>query len=98
MNSRSKPIDSEINFDDDYDADEAAEPIKSEKKNVSMRLPDSKSGHPRTRFRNFSHVSEFSSGLETSNKPHKKRDKIEEFLEKKRERNTSRRLFGRNGT
>ena len=63
-----------------------------------MRLPDSKSGHPRTRFRNFSHVSEFSSGLETSNKSHKKRDKIEEFLEKKRERNTSRRLFGRNGT
>ena len=72
--------------------------MKIEKKHLPMRLPDSKSGHPRTRFRNFSHVSEYGSGLEASSKPHKKRDKIEEFLEKKRERNTTRRLFGRKST
>jgi hypothetical protein len=50
---------------------------------------------PRTRFRNYSHISEFGNGLEISTKSNKKRDKVDEFLERKRERNTSKRLFGR---
>lgn len=50
----------------------------------------------RTRLRNFSHISEFGNGLETTTTTKKKnKDKIGEFLEKKRERNTNRRLFGR---
>ena len=34
----------------------------------------------RPRFRNFSHVSEFASGLELNTKSNKKKDKIDEFL------------------
>lgn len=77
---------------------EAAEPkpiIKSEKKSIFPRPSISNNAIPRSRYRNFSHISEFGSGLDMPTKSHKKRDKIDEFLEKKRERNTSKRLFGR---
>ena len=53
---------------------------------------------PRTHFRNFSHISEFGSGLEFQTKSNTKKDKIDEFLEKKRERNTIKRLLGRKKT
>ncbi|CAF0948523.1 unnamed protein product [Adineta steineri] len=71
------------------------EPIKSETKSIFDRLPLSNNPKFRPRYRNFSHISEFGSGLEVSTKSHKKKDKVGEFLEKKRERNTSKRLFGR---
>ena len=62
------------------------------------RLPMSNGFKPRPRFRNFSHISEFGNGLEITTKSHKKRDKVDEFLAKKRERNTSKRIFGRKTT
>jgi hypothetical protein len=72
--------------------DESIPPVKT---SLFNRLPISNNFIPRTRFRNFSHISEFGNGLEMPTKSHKKKDKIDEFLEKKRERNTSKRLFGR---
>ena len=61
-------------------------------KSVFTRPPISSNNFkPRSRFRNFSHISEFGNGLEMPTKSNKKRDKIDEFLEKKRERNTSKR-------
>ncbi len=79
---------------------EDAEPIKTEGKTKSLfdRLPISNKSFPRARYRNFSHISEFGSGLDMPTKPSKsskKKDKVTEFLEKKRERNTTKRLFGR---
>ena len=70
-------------------------PSDTETKSLFNRLPLTNRPVPRARYRNFSHISEFGSGLEAITKSHKKKDKIGEFLEKKRERNTSKRLFGR---
>jgi hypothetical protein len=80
------------------DDDEPIQPISTDKNSIFNRLPISTKFVPRTRFRNFSHISEFGNGLDMPTKPNKKKDKISEFLEKKRERNTSKRLFGRKKT
>ncbi|UJR23602.1 hypothetical protein I4U23_026591 [Adineta vaga] len=73
-------------------------PVNPEKKSLFDRLPLTNRPSGRPRYRNFSHISEFGSGLEVTTKSNKKKDKIGEFLEKKRERNTSKRLFGRKQT
>jgi len=97
---KKKPKPSNEKKDDDEEEKEEekpVDPVKSEKKSLFDRLPISRDFKPRARFRNFSHISEFGNGLEVSTKSKtNKRDKIDEFLEKKRERNTSKRLFGRN--
>ncbi|CAF0940816.1 unnamed protein product [Rotaria sordida] len=72
--------------------DKSISSLKIEKKNYSLMSNNIK---PRQRFRNFSHISEFGNGLELTTKSNKKKDKIDEFLEKKRERNTIKRLHGR---
>ncbi|CAF0862710.1 unnamed protein product [Rotaria sordida] len=72
--------------------DKSISSLKIEKKNHSSMSNNTK---PRQRFRNFSHISEFGNGLELTTKSNKKKDKIDEFLEKKRERNTIKRLHGR---
>lgn len=77
------------------EVDESKSPLKTEKKCLFHRLPIQNNMRPRSRFRNFSHVSEFGNGLDLVAKSTKKKDKIDEFLEKKRERNTVKRLHGR---
>ncbi|CAF1039716.1 unnamed protein product [Rotaria sp. Silwood1] len=73
--------------------------LNIEKKDHFNRSSLSNNIKPRQRFRNFSHISEFGSGLElTTTRSNKKKDKIDEFLEKKRERNTMKRLHGRKKT
>ena len=73
-------------------------PVNTEKKSLFDRLPFANKPMARARFRNFSHVSEFGSGLEVASKSNKKKDKIDEFLEKRRERNTSKHQVGRKKT
>ena len=73
-------------------------PAQPEKKSIFNPLPLSNKAFSRPRFRNYSHISEFGDGLEVSSKSHKKRDKVDVFLEKKRERNTTKRLLGRHKT
>ncbi|CAF2426554.1 unnamed protein product [Rotaria sp. Silwood2] len=88
-----------IDIDDKEQDEESIPPLKVEKKNHFDRAPLSNNFKPRQRFRNFSHISEFGDGLElTTTKSNKKKDKIDEFLEKKRERNTIKRLYGRKKT
>ncbi|CAM4888793.1 unnamed protein product [Rotaria socialis] len=73
-------------------------PLKTEKKSLFDRPLFSYNIKPRPRFRNFSHISEYGNGLELITKSHRKKDKVDEFLEKKRERNTLKRLHGRKKT
>ncbi|CAF1665998.1 unnamed protein product [Adineta ricciae] len=103
----SKPkVNKPIKTNDDEIDEEAAPstppppppPVNTEKKSLFDRLPFANKPVARTRFRNFSHISEFGSGLEVTSKSHKKKDKIDEFLEKKRERNTSKHQIGRKKT
>lgn len=83
---------------DEEDEKSSKLPNTTEKKSLFDRPLPSKTFKPRAHFRNFSHISEFGNGLEISTKSNKKRDKIDEFLEKKRERNTLKRLHGRKKT
>ena len=69
--------------------------VNNDKNSLFAPLPFFNKPISRTRFRNFSHISEFGDGMEVSTKSNKKKDKIGEFLDKKRERNTTKRLFGR---
>lgn len=69
--------------------------LKIEKKSLFDRSSFPSKPIFRSRLHNFSHVSEFGNGLDLNPKSNKKKDKIDEFLEKKRERNTMKRLVGR---
>ena len=80
---------------DQNDAEPVKKPEEKKTKSLFDPLPISHKSFPRARYRNFSHVSEFGSGLDMPTKSSKKKDKITEFLDKKRERNTTKRLFGR---
>ena len=74
------------NVGSDLEDDDAPRPpISTDPKSIFNRLPVSREPSARPRYRNFSHISEFSSGLDMPNKSHKKKDKVGEFLEKKRE-------------
>jgi hypothetical protein len=86
--------DEDMDEDDQiYEIEQAIE--QTEKKKPFERSADSNNGFRRNRFRNFSHVSEFANGLDVPKKLDKNKDKLQEFLESKRQRNTDRRLFGR---